>query len=314
MRCGHLLAVRSCGDCGEDRPGSGNYGHLVTRSCKTRACVTCGWVRARNTSEFMAKAFDAIEEVDGYRWQFVTLTTRYNPHDPEDLTAAALRGRAMLAMKIARGAWAKMLKVKGAGMLRTVEVGIHGHVHAHLVYYGPKVDKDRLDVVTEAVDCRAGFTDVRALDSDPVEGKPGEREVTDDPRGSKTAVKRAARYASKGMGHKKEHASNEGWFAGDQTAVMMDEVLAARWEVGVYRLQLSQRYGSLRGLEFDEDADIEPETDDHVSCEACGVVGGWRTSVRHAESWLQYCHDKGSPGLEGSRWKPAALGGSDYCR
>jgi len=91
-------------------------------------------------------------------------------------------------------------------------------------------------------------------------------------------------------------------------------VLAARWEVAVFRLQLSQRYGALRGIEFDEHAEVPPEPDDHVVCDGCGTVGEWRSAFVKAESWLQSCHDKGVPGLERSRWKPGAREGPDYSR
>lgn len=307
MRCGHLVTVRSCGACDEDRPGSGSYAYGV-QTCKTRACVSCAWVRARNTADLMERAFDVVESRDGYRWQYVTITTKYDPYQPDDLTRAALRSRAMLCAKLGRRAWDKQLNVRGAGMLRTTEVSERGMVHANLIYFGPPVDKEALDELLKAVDCRAGFCKVMALDWDPVVErdecgrKQHKRVKSEDPRGSKEAVKRASRYASKGLKHKKEHTSNESWLAGDQTAVVVDEELAARWELAVYKLHLTQRYGALYSIDYDEHASIAPDSDDHVACEKCGVVGEWKSVLRKAESWLQWCHDQGKPGLERSRW------------
>ena len=77
---------------------------------------------------------------------------------------------------------------------------------------------------------------------------------------------------------------------------------------------LEKRYGALRGIEYDEHAQVPPEDDAEVACESCGVVGEWRSELRKAEEWLQWCHDRGSPGLERSRWKPAAREGPDYHR
>lgn len=311
MRCGHLLVVRSCGACDEDRPGSGSYASHATRTCKTRACATCAAVRAQNTADLMEKAFDTVKPIDGYRWQSVVLTTRYDPRDPEDLTRAALRSRAMLCAKLGRRAWDKQLDVDGAAMLRTTEVSERGMVHANLIYYGPPVDKDALDELLAKTDRRAGFCKVFDLDWDPVveedeRGRKKHKRVkSEDPRGSKEAVKRASRYAAKGLKHAKEHTFDEEWLAGDKSAQVVDEVLAARWEIAVYKLKLTQRYGDLLGIDYDEHATVEPESDEHVACESCGVVGEWKSVLRKAESWLQQCHDRGKPGLERSRWLPS---------
>jgi hypothetical protein len=312
MRCGQVLLVRSCRKCGGDREGSGTF--EGTRTCKCRACAACAWVRARRTSELMERAFDQVHGGSDYRWQMVVVTIRYDPEDDDDLSVAALRSRALLAGRVAKRVWKERLKKPDAGMLRSIEVSKRGHVHLNLIYYGPGIEKDEFEDAARAVDCRVGFCDIQDLDCDPAPKK--DRQKCLDPRGSKLAVKAAARYAAKGL-ESGRGGNDEDWLAGDRTARVVDPVLAARWEIAVYRLKLLQRYGKLRGLELDEhgrEGECRHEDDEKVACRRCGAVGAWRTQSRKAETWIQACHDRGSPALEGSTWKPRARDGPDYFR
>ena len=304
--CGQTVDVRQCGDCDMARSSSGRF----TKTCKSRSCPVCSQTRSTNIAEFLETAYDGIPAADGYRWQFLVLTTKYDPADDDDVEIAALRSRALLAAKLARVAW-KTLGVPGAAMLRTTEVSARGMVHANLVYYGPPVDKDELDAELAAVDCRAGRCNVQTLDSDPVLGQPGKSVKSNDPRGSKSAVKRAARYAAKGVAAKRAGkttygptAPGEGWLGEQEMAVVIDPRLAVRWEIAAYRLQLTQRYGALRKLDLDEDAQPLPEDDSKTACGGCGVVGHWKWARCNTETWVRMNHDRGHAALQGSSWTP----------
>lgn len=309
--CGQTIDVRQCEECDCARARSGRF----TKTCKSRSCPVCSQTRASNIAAFLESAYDAVRPKDGYAWQFIVLTTKYDPADPADVEPVALRSRALLAAKLARKAW-KVLGADGAAMLRTTEISARGMVHANLVYYGPPVDKAELDADLAAVDCQAGRCDVQILDSDPVLGEPGKRVRSDDPRGSKSAVKRAARYAAKGVAAKRAGkttygptAPGEGWLGEQEMAVVIDPRLAVRWEIAAYRLQLTQRYGALRGLALDEDADPAPENDSETPCGGCGVVGRWKWARRDTEAWIRSCHDIGHGALQGSSWAPRARAG-----
>lgn len=313
--CGSTVDVRQCGDCDMARSGSGRF----TKTCKSRSCPVCSQTRSSNIADFLEHAYDEVPARDGYRWQFVVLTTKYDPSDTVDVEPAALRSRALLAAKLARVAW-KALGVPGAAMLRTTEVSARGMVHANLVYYGPLIDdpaarvtKFELDAELAAVDCRAGRCNVQILDSDPVMGQPGKRVKSDDPRGSKSAVKRAARYAAKGVAAKRAGkttygptAPGEGWLGEQEMAVVIDPRLAARWEIAAYRLQLTQRYGALRKLDLVEDAQPLPEDDAETPCGGCGVVGHWKWARCDTEAWVRTNHERGHAALQGSTWAPRA--------
>jgi hypothetical protein len=313
LKCGQVVLVRTCGECGHDREGSGTF--EGTRTCKCRACASCGTIRARRVGEFMGEAYDRLRGDNGYRWQMVVITIRYDPEDEKDLSARGLRSRALLAEKAAKRAWEKVLKARGAGMLRSIEVSHRGHVHANLIYFGPPIEKDELDEVVTADDCRVGYTKVQALDCDPAPKK--ERVPSDDPRGSRKAVEAAARYVSKGLESRKG-SNSEDWMAGEMTARCVDPVLAARWEIASYRLHLLQRYGALRGMKLEEHGKEEDESghedDGHVKCAVCGAVGAWKSVFRRTDRWLAWCHARGSPGLAKSTWKPPPEMGDEYYR
>jgi len=312
MKCGQSILVRSCGCCGSDREGSGTY--EGTRTCKCRVCAACAWVRAKKVGEMLESAFDSLGGSDGYHWQMVTVTIRYNPTDEDDLSAVALRSRALLAGRVGKRAWTELLKVPGAGMLRTIECSKRGHVHLNLIYFGPTVYKEDFERTVKVVDCRVGFCDIKKLDSDPAPR--GKRVKCDDPRGSKKAVKTAAKYVSKGL-ESGRGGNDEDWLAGDRAARVVDPILAARWEIAAYKLKLMQRYGALRGVALDEhgrEGESGHEDDSEVVCDCCGSVGAWKTVYRKAENWIQEMHDKGCAALVGSEWKPRPRDGPEWAR
>lgn len=301
-KCGQVVKVRRCESCGSDREGSGTY--EGTRTCKTRACPTCGWIRSKSVGEFLEGVFDRLEGRAGWRWQMIVTTIRYDPEERDDLSVDALRSRALLAIKVGRVAWNKLLKVDDAAMLRSIECSKRGHVHLNMIYFGPEVDKIDFEEVTQAVDCRVGFSHVRNLDTPPQKDKK-KRKKSKDPRGSKEALETAARYISKGIETCKG-GNDEDWLAGDRMAKVVSPTLAARWEIATYRLKLLQKYGAIRGMKLEEHGKKHHVHDDDskVRCPHCGAVGAWKTVLRRAEYWLQQCHDRGSPGLVRSVWTP----------
>lgn len=310
-RCGSVIQVRSCGGCGSDREGSGTYEGVYT--CKTRVCPTCAWVRSRKHEKLFDRAFDEIPEVPGFCWKLLVLTTKYDPRDPAELTWESLRSRALLCGKLTRAAWKHVLKQEGAAMFMAIEVGTYGHVHANLLYYGPEFSRPGLETVLGKVDPRAGHVNIQRLNQAPEKDR-NKRVREADSRGSKEALKRAARYVTKPVGHQKgTNPFDEAWLAGERLQETMNPLLLARWEIATRNLKLTMRYGKLRGIPFDEnDMSAEPEfTDDaHIPCRCCGAVGQYETKLRRAEEWIQDMHDAGLQALVRSKWKPYGGGRS----
>jgi hypothetical protein len=276
--CGKWVNVRSCGGCGEDRTGSAR--HSVS-TCKLRSCPSCSWVRARKTSSFIQDAVEVIEHQEGYVWQFFVLSTRYDPRKKGDLTIEALRSRAMLCQRWAKKAWSKLLKVPGGAMFRAIESSNRGMVHANLVYYGPPADPKAITRL--AGDARAGHVYRKIV-------KP-------------EAVHHVARYAAKGMDHERS-GFDEQWLSGETFGATPAPELAARWEFAVFGMHLTQRYGALRGLQFEEHGEVAPDDDSTLCCPSCGCEPAWYDRRVFTDEWIRRCHDEKKPALQGSTWHP----------
>ena len=296
-RCGQMVLVRTCECCGCERDGSGSFAG-AHRTCKLTVCPTCGWVRAKKVSEFYLQASEEITAAapaPTYQWQLLTMTTRYRPDLESEVTWEALRARARLVAQAASKVWQKKLKAPGAAMFRTIECSVRGHVHAHLLYFGPPVDESALSDLAQKL-CGDGLGYVH---KSPIEG--GDGEGNQFP----VEVARAARYIAKGTsGYGAEFDEGHYGFHGDD-APKMDPRLAARWELATQRMHLSQKYGAFRGLDYRRsDYSYQPPDDAEVACEHCGVVGEWTDSYRKAEVWMQDCHDRGNAAMIGGRWIP----------
>ena len=297
-RCGQMVLVRTCDCCGEGRDGSGSFAG-AHRTCKLTVCPTCGWVRAKKVSEFYLRASEEItaDAPPGHDWQFFTVTTRYRPDLEEEVTHEALRARARLVAQVGSKLWQKKLKAPGAAMFRTIECSVRGHVHAHLLYFGPPVDTDALTTLAQKL-CGDG---VGYIHSRPVEG--GDQTGNQLPLSE--SVARAARYMAKGTsGYGAEFDEGHHGYEGDSSPTMHPK-LAARWELATVRLHLSQKYGGFRGLDYRRsDYSYEPPDDSEVACEHCGVVGEWSDSYQRSEVWMQDCHARGNAAMQGGRWTP----------
>jgi hypothetical protein len=302
-RCGERLAVRKCGCCGEYRVGTGSYAG-THRTCKCRVCPACSWVRAKQGEEFFKVLAREVDggglESFGYRWQFLTVTTIYRPALESDVSRPALRKRAFFLKNFVRELWKGVLNDGlGAGLHRSIEVSPRGHVHAHLLYYGPPVDMTAVSALTRKKGRGIiGHTDWKEIhkDCNYLPGEAGAEERA-------AAVGRVARYMAKGTSTYGATV-NEDIEAGEGAGWTMSPVLAARWESAIVGLNLTQRYGVFLGYEAEKTYKYEHPDDSEVACPKCKTVGNWETVYVNAENWFIYCHEKGSPGLIGGDWIP----------
>ena len=310
-RCGSTVSVRTCTCCGEDRQESGSYAG-AKRTCKARACPYCSWVRARKVGEFYEKAGEELEGLPGYKWQMLTITTRYNPRAHGDVTWQALRSRAKLCLKAAQVLWKRLGRAPKVAMFRSIECSMRGHVHCHVLFLGPEVDADEITTyLQQKVGAGLGYVYASTLDGDDGGGggnhlppRAEEEEVATRRSSLAVAVGRAAKYMAKGTtGYVVQ--SNEGFLGMEEGAKTIHPVLAARWEIAVYGMRLTARYGLLRGVDFSEgDYSYTPPDDSKVACSKCGAQGRWETSYRKAEVFIQDMHADGKRALEGSGWVP----------
>lgn len=304
MRCGATIRVRSCGICQTDRPGSGTF-EGVKRTCKTKGCQYCGWTRSKRTGDFMERAYDAVPEVEGYQWQYIVQTIKYDPRDEDAVTWQALRERAFIADKLRKKLWAKLMKVKGAALFATIECGDRGHVHLNLIYYGPPMDRDDVERVASAVDCAAGLANIQDIDQDPAQGP--DRKKCGEKKGSRKGLRKASEYVAKGARGGK-HSRKEAWLGdGDSVVNVTDARLMARWDRATYKFRLTERCGALRGLEFDAYGQTDtsaPVNDSREPCECCGVVGIWLNRYVRTFDWIQSCQAKNKTAMVRTDWRP----------
>lgn len=242
----------------------------------------------------------ALPEVEGWRWQFMVVTTRYDPCDELDVTADALRARARGLVKAIRRVWQEVLKTDGAGLFRTIECGASGMVHANLLYYGPPVDP--WDVAREA---RVAFKPCGHVYLRPIDG--GGQDAINLPE----RVSGVARYMAKSI-EGSRYAFNEDWLAGSWIVRTMDPHLAARWEIACFRrVRVSEKYGSFRGVQRKPLEEVVEEHNAERVCPCCGQVGGWKYKLRWTQEWLLECHDRGKAGMRRSPWRPRWLRGQE---
>lgn len=284
-RCGQVIAVRRCECCGKDRAESGTF-REVKRTCNGRSCPYCSWVRAQERVELLRHAAEALDEVDGYTWQLLTVNPQYDiDRRSWDLSIEGLHARAQACADAMRDLWRDELREPGAAMLRCIEISERGHVHVHAIYYGPKVPKWSTTKVASKLLGRPCQMKVQRI------------------KGGKNGVARAARYAAKSV-KGSASAFNEDWLAGERSGRLLDPELAAKWELAAHYIRLSEAYGALRGLQVPRpDEKGGPHDDGDVQC-SCGAVGHYKTVYRNVKSYLIECHLDGLPGTEGGSWLP----------
>ena len=297
FRCGAKVKVRECDGCGHKRDGSGHF--TRTHNCKTKVCGTCTWVKSRDNGEWAEAAYDQVESVEGYSWQYAVIAIQYDPTcQSEDLEVPALRRRALQARRIAQ-AVGHELKAPGSGLQWTIECGIQGHVHINLLYYGPKIDKA---MVASVARDEAGDRGIRVHSSGAALAKPEpfhKRKKAKKKKGDKEGVKRVAQYIVKGMDRGSSHFDES--FLSNQTRNKgMDSNLAVRWELATYKLRLSEKSGAFRGLKGPSEKELDGKDDENVSCPCCGLVGEWRDRLVDSVEWIIDCSGRGSPGLSRS--------------
>jgi len=158
--CATRIGVRQCKCCGEPRPGSGklfapgvgNTGtpeHSEGFPCNTRTCPSCARRAARTQIVELLARVRLMESVPGYGWRLITLTLRRDPSDPETCSVSALGASADGLMAAACAIW-KETRSRDAALYATLENVGTGHVHLHLLHYGPFLNKKWLEEVFHA--------------------------------------------------------------------------------------------------------------------------------------------------------------------
>lgn len=280
--CGTVVKVREC-VCGEARAGSGRYAHPcddesksqgLPHPCEARSCWLCQRRRARSLREWLARQVKTLELPSGFAWSFLTVSPRYDVDDPSELDAAGLRAR----LDAARAAVRAIIRESNGAVhaaFVSVELAGTGHVHVHAMLAARYLDHSWLDATAAA----AGGRDVHVW----IE------------RAKPETAAEVAKYVAKLCSPLDEAA-----LSGREQRYLSDPRLLAAWEVATYGARVTERFGALRAIPYDEGGEPPAPQDGETPCHCCGTIGAWKWGFRALRSWLNECARRGLPALDAS--------------
>jgi hypothetical protein len=231
--------------------------------------------------------------------RFVTLTARYDPCDPDDVTVDALRTRVTGLGNAIRHLWQVGLrdardkmkqKRKGAGLAYGIECAGSGNVHLHFVYLGGFIPKEWLENTAREAFEQCGFSKINNVVP---------REGENHAQATKRALRETLKYAIKGTSPLCER-----WFS--ERREVQNPTLVARWEMATHGLHLQGRFGSFR-TSTDEAAKSDPPSISPVPCPHCGAELGYHTTEVETWWWVSYCHLRGWKAFRGGRADPIPI-------
>lgn len=198
---------------------------------------------------------------DAWRWRLITVSPPWSPTDPREVDPAGLARRVADLRARCAALWDHALSIGGlAAVTMRVELSARGHVHMHMLYFGPwqhamhlrrvagcvvdvrlvRPDRDTRGVVLDRGEVRAGGVDIEG------------------------AVREVAKYALKSPG-----SCAQEWTAGASRRVAHPRLVAA-WQTATRDAQLVTHRGTMRGALAA--ADLDPPQAPQLAprqCPAC---------------------------------------------
>ena len=279
--CGRTVVAWLCGACKSLDEVSG----AVVALCGLRVCVVCAHRRSNRLRERLKAALAAGRKHRRMGLYFLTLTLRFNPADPADVSIAGLRRRKDIVLGGWQLVWSRYLRERGFAAARSVEVGEHGMVHVHALYYGRRPDACRFrDMWMFAVGDSPQVKIIPAKSPD-------------------KAINELAKYITKGVSP--VHASV---LQGRLSSFTHPE-LAARVEVAYFGDRLLQCYGDWRKRIDDSDDNADDEDCDghdarsatRPACLHCGTCDHWGEQPMDINEWLPHASPQWRPSTTGIR-------------
>ena len=306
--CGFAYRVMVCGnrDCAEVHPAEkqwiadGKPPRARRVHCDVVGCPRCADWRRRHYVQAIQQATAQMTLLgrpwpEDVAWHVINLTT---PNPTGAWTGVdAIRAATEALLRAVQALWSKHLKVAGpdgkpiTALQIHIEVGAHGMVHAHGIYFGPRIAKRRLlKTVRRHVPgttqfgfapvegCEAGFQRWTAYMAKGLVPRTGLRSITDNSN-------KAGAYVP---------------MISAEQAVDLVEAFE-----GIRRVRT---YGWLRGISRADVAEAEfvaslpgaPNGAEPMPCEVCRHVG-WRIAVVGAKAlgglgeWVWDPDDEGDP-------------------
>ena len=199
-----------------------------------------------------------------WRWTLLTISPRWNPMDPDELTEEGLTRRILDVWDRWHRVWSQCLAAGGLGAATArLEISSAGHVHLHAMVFGGFVRNEKLQ---EVAGC---FVDRRA---------PKVRQGESASQVMEKFVREAVKYACKSTS-----STRWGFVSGEESrsGASMSPVLAARVTVALESMQTIRHYGPmLDAVGAERNATAEPTSDEPVNelegqraprCPCCGA-------------------------------------------
>lgn len=194
-------------------------------------------------------------QVRSWRWRLITVSPAWDPRSARACEVDGLRARLADLRARVDALWDHVLSAGGAAAATVrVEISSRGHVHAHVLHYGPHVP------ARHARDVAGCHVDVRAI---------APREGADPVEGLRAAVREATKYATKSVSPTRGE-----WIAGERWRVIHPD-LAAAWVVATDGAQLVTHRGLMRDALAAAEACDPPAPPEHDTaalsrCRWCG--------------------------------------------
>lgn len=278
--CGRTVTALACDGCHEINYASGT----VVATCGMRICPICARRKAEKLRHRLRVAWDTAKRDRSHGLYFLTFTLRYDPADPNEVSADGLLRRKTTLLEAWSSVWRQYLKKRSSAACRAIEVGSSGMVHLHVLYVGrrPDVNVLRLRWMDQVGD--SPIVNVRHC-KDPSK-----------------AIIELAKYVTKGASPAKASVVS------GTPGAFMDPELAVRVEIAFSGDRMVQCYGSWLGINVDDDEEtLEDERSSaalHAAiCGTCGTCGSWHAANYEIDEWFQRFGD------HLHNWKPR-IGGS----
>ena len=216
--------------------------------------------------------------VAAWGWKLITIAPQWSPAAAYSYSVEGLRARLDDVRARWRALWDSGLAVEGlAAAYARVEISMGGHVHLHVLYFGPFL-------VQPWAQATAGcHVDVRAVKGDEVK------------RATREAVKYTLKSASPLRG---------AWVGGAHYRTPHPE-LAAAWVLATRHRRTVEAYGTFRAAvhaELNTTTDDEKARESLRGCASCGSDDLSEPRTERVEELARRL------GVNGWRWRPTAAG------
>ncbi len=261
--CGRTVSALACNNCNEINYTSGT----IIATCGLRICPICARRRAEKLRHRLRAAWDKQPRHRRHGLYFLTFTMRYDPSNPDEVTADALLRRKNEMLEAWSSVWRQYLKPRGRAACRAIEVGASGMVHVHVLYDGrrPDIEAVRARWVEKTASPIVNVRHCKQPDK---------------------AIVELAKYLTKGASPAKAS------IVSGTPGVFMDPELAVRVEIAFSGDRMVQCYGKWLGISVDDDDDDVYEDERSAGalhaapCRHCGLCASWHAANYPLDEWF----------------------------